>query len=350
MYGLGTSVRNALYDRGVFRAHDLGARTISIGNITAGGTGKTPLVALVAEILAARGETVCILTRGYGRKNAGERVLVSDGKRVLADAASGGDEPVELARKLLGKAVVVSDADRVSAAAWARVNFGVTVFVLDDGFQHRRAKRDLDIVCVDATDAFGGGEMLPAGKLREPLRGLARANAFVVTRSNLVASTDEIRSRLRTANAAAPVFTAASKVSSIMLLGDFLGANAGGNSEGFHTAESAYLFCAIGNPESLTAQLRKENFDIRGRRAFPDHHAYSQIEIAMVEASAEAAGARCLLTTGKDAVKLAGLQLRMPCYVFESTITLSDRDAFEKLVTSLWPTALVSRSGKNAPG
>jgi tetraacyldisaccharide 4'-kinase len=120
LYGLVIALRNALYDRGMFRSYSLGARTISIGNITTGGTGKTPLVAYVADVLAEAGEKVCILTRGYGRSNPRERVLVSDGTNVLVDARTGGDEPVELARKLIGKAIVVADADRVSAAAWAK--------------------------------------------------------------------------------------------------------------------------------------------------------------------------------------------------------------------------------------
>src|SRR5688572_13091897 len=166
IYGSIADLRNRLYDRDLFKSHSLGARTISIGNITTGGTGKTPLVGYVAEILADAGEKVCILTRGYGRTGSG-RVLVSDGTEVLADAATGGDEPVELARRLSGKAIVISDADRVSAATWAKEEYGVTAFVLDDGFQHRRVKRDLDIVCLDATDPDGGGLVLPAGKLRE---------------------------------------------------------------------------------------------------------------------------------------------------------------------------------------
>src|SRR4051812_24699155 len=112
--------RNTLYDRRVFEVHDLGARTISVGNITAGGTGKTPLVAYIAELLADRGEKVCILTRGYGRKNARARVLVSDGETVLEhDAGKTGDEPLELASRLKGKAIVIADADRVAAAEWA---------------------------------------------------------------------------------------------------------------------------------------------------------------------------------------------------------------------------------------
>src|SRR5688572_10943435 len=118
LYGLIMDLRNLLYDRGIFGSYSLGARTISIGNLTTGGTGKTPLIAFLAEILAEKGEKVCILMRGYGRKNSNERILVSNGEKVLADAVTGGDEPVELANKLLGKAVVVADADRDGASRW----------------------------------------------------------------------------------------------------------------------------------------------------------------------------------------------------------------------------------------
>src|SRR6188474_3451059 len=149
IYAKIADLRNKLYDTGVFESAHLRAHTVSIGNITTGGTGKTPLVAYVAEVLARRGEKVCILTRGYGRANPGERVLVSDGQEILADPINAGDEPYELAQRLRGKALIIADADRRSAAEWAIRKFNVTAFVLDDGFQHRKVKRDVDIVCID---------------------------------------------------------------------------------------------------------------------------------------------------------------------------------------------------------
>src|SRR6185503_7633483 len=167
IYGFVADARNSLYDRQIFRSEALGALTVSIGNLTVGGTGKTPLVAYVARLLSDNGESVCVLTRGYGRKNAAEQVLVSDGRRVLCDALTGGDEPVELAYKLLGKAAVIANRDRIAAARWAIENLGAKAFVLDDAFQHRKAKRDVDIVCIDSTNPFGNGESLPAGILRE---------------------------------------------------------------------------------------------------------------------------------------------------------------------------------------
>jgi tetraacyldisaccharide 4'-kinase len=333
LYGLGATARNACYDRGRFRVNDIGSKTVSVGNITAGGTGKKPLVAMVAGILAAHGEKVCILTRGYGRTNAATRVLVSDGERVLADARTGGDEPVELARELLGKAIVVADRDRVASAEWARERFGITSFVLDDGFQHRRAKRDLDIVCIDATDPFGGGEVLPAGTLREPLRNLARADAVVVTRSDLVSSVDGIAAMVRRANSHAHVFTAANKVSHITDLVDFLGGKRTPYArETSQPIKNGFLFCGLGNPESLRTQLKGENFDLSGFRDFPDHHVYSQNDIEALETEAKKIGASSLLTTGKDAVKLSGLELKMPCYVIGSTLQIDDLAAFTELV------------------
>jgi len=332
LYGLVIALRNALYDRGMFRSYSLGARTISIGNITTGGTGKTPLVAYVADVLAEAGEKVCILTRGYGRSNPRERVLVSDGTNVLVDARTGGDEPVELARKLIGKAIVVADADRVSAAAWAKEKFGITAFVLDDGFQHRRAKRDLDIVCIDATNPWG--EMIPAGLLREPLDGLKRADAFVITRSNLVESTDDIRSALKRKNAQAPIFESRLNIARATDLAEFL--NRAGE-EATHEIENksgVLAFCAVGNPKSFVSQLELDGFTVKGVRSFADHHVYSQNDIDQLETEARSKDSPSLVTTAKDAVKLPGLKFTLPCYVVEADVIISDADAFRDLIIS----------------
>ena len=174
LYQAIVKIRRSLYGKEILKSTDLLVKTISIGNITVGGTGKTPLVALIAQKLIDQNEKICILTRGYGRENPKERVLVSNGEKILADARDGGDEPFELAKALNGKAVIIADAKRTEAGKWAREEFGITVFILDDGFQHLQVKRNLDIVLVDASNPFGNGKLLPAGQLREPLESLAK--------------------------------------------------------------------------------------------------------------------------------------------------------------------------------
>lgn len=336
IYGKIADARNAKFDRDSSHALDLGARTVSIGNITTGGTGKTPLVILVCQILAARGKRVCVLTRGYGRTEPKSRVLVSDGKKILSDAAHSGDEPIEIAKKLLGKALVVADADRVSAAKWAKSEFGANAFVLDDGFQHRRAKRDLDIVCIDGTNPFGGGKMLPMGRLREPLHNLKRAGAIVITRADLTPNLSDVKAEIARHAPDVPLFTAAMRMSELELIERF---NAGG---GASTAcelnfrklahASAFAFCGLGNPEAFFGQLRRDNYTLSGARSFGDHHIYSQKDIALIDDEALSSGAGFLLTTPKDAVKLGGLKLELPCFVVNSEMILNDRDRFAAMI------------------
>jgi tetraacyldisaccharide 4'-kinase len=136
LYGAVTRARLLLYQTGALRVHQIDAPVISVGNITTGGTGKTPLVEWIARMIAQAGRRPCILTRGYGRDDASQRVVVSDGERILAGAREGGDEPLLLAEALQGVAAVISDSDRVNAARWASETLGSQVFILDDGFQH----------------------------------------------------------------------------------------------------------------------------------------------------------------------------------------------------------------------
>lgn len=324
--------RNAFYDRGFFRVHDLGARTISVGNLTTGGTGKTPLVALIAKIFAEQGETVCILTRGYGRKNAHARVLVSDGETVHANAETGGDEPVELARKLVGIAIVIADADRVAAGVWAKEKFGVTAFILDDGFQHRRVKRDLDIVCIDATNPFGGGNVLPAGRLREPLENLKRADVVVVTRANLVNSPYELMGDLGKRNAKVPIFQMSTTISALSKLEDFL--NQSEDKEDRPAITNAFAFCGLGNPDNFQKMLEQERIVFSGFKALGDHKRYAQADIHTIEDEARSTNSNALLTTAKDAVKLSGLEFKIPVFVVEIESQIDDIDGFKKLLIS----------------
>lgn len=333
LYGKIQNLRNSFYEKGIFASHSLGAKTVSIGNITVGGTGKTPLVAFVAEVLAEKGEKVCILSRGYGRKNPKSRVLVSDGKKVLVEAEFAGDEPFELANKLLGKAVVISDANRVSAAKFALEKFGVTAFILDDAFQHQKAKRDLNIVCIDATNPFGNGKTLPTGILREPLENLKRADAIVITRANLSDEIGKLKAEIKKYTNC-PIFISNNKISNLTELENF---PAKTKSQILNPkSRILFAFCALGNPDNFFEQLKSEGFKLVSTRKFSDHYFYAQKDVAEIENSAKKTGAEILLTTAKDAVKLKNLRFELPCFVVENEMVFEDEKGFRQLLENLF--------------
>ena len=339
LYEAITNARNRLYEKGVFKSYSLGAKTVSVGNITVGGTGKTPLVAFIAEVLAENGETVCILTRGYKRENPKKRILVSDGKKILAHAKQAGDEPFELAAKLLGKAVVVADANRIAAGNWAREKFGITAFVLDDAFQHLKVERDLDVVCVDATNLFGNEKTLPTGILRESLKNLNRADAIVITRANLVEDVSNLKAQIAEYNSRCPIFVTGNKVSSLIELKNFPAVKAQSTQrKPDHrplTTDRYFAFCALGNPENFFEQLRREDFNLVGTEKFPDHHFYTQNDIGKLSTKARQSGATMLLTTAKDAVKLKDLKFDLPVFVVESEMIFENESGFRKLILEL---------------
>lgn len=318
IYGRFIERRNRRFDDGTTPITSLGARTISIGNLTTGGTGKTPLVIKCAEILAGRGKRVCILTRGYGRKSKG-RVIVSNGREVLTDAAEAGDEPIEMANRLLKKTVVIADADRIAAAAWAKDEFGISVFLLDDAFQHRQAARDVNLLCIDATDPFGGGKLLPAGRLREPVDAISRADAVVITRADS-GSVKSIKAEIAKFAPAIPVFEARAKISRLRELNPTTSRSAS------IAHKKGFAFCGIGNSQNFFDQLRRDNYDLAGEMPFRDHHKYTSSDIKKLEGSADKAGASYFLTTAKDAVKLGGLPFTKPVFIVEITFAI-DREA-----------------------
>ena len=331
LYGGVVKTRYALYQKAVFKSVDLGVKTISVGNITVGGTGKTPLVAYIAELLAEKGEKVCILTRGYGRDNPKERVLVTDGEKILADAREAGDEPFELANKLLGKAVIIADAKRAEAGIWAKKEFGITTFILDDGFQHLQLKRQLDIVLLDATNPFGNAKMLPAGSLRENLQGLKRADTIVITRANLVEDVSEIKAKILQINSNCQIFVSKNRFVNSVKLKDFAHGNSTTLNSQLSTLNSL-AFCALGNPDNFFNQLREEKFNLITTKAFSDHHIYTQSEVRSIEKLAIEKGAEILLTTAKDAVKLGHLKFNLPCFVMENGLAFDDESALRNVL------------------
>jgi tetraacyldisaccharide 4'-kinase len=325
LYGAAMSTRSALYRRQTFRADRVAAPVISVGNITTGGTGKSPLVAWIARELSNRGRRVCILTRGYGRSNQHQRVVVSDGQEILSDVAHASDEPMMLAEALRGRAAIVCDADRVSAATWAIENLNSDVLILDDGFQHQRISRDLDIVTVDATNPFGNGWLLPAGDLREPVGGLRRANCIVTTRTGAVEPTD-LYERLAELTDA-PILKSRTAVTAIRALNPTQPID-----EHFLRNTALAAFCGIGNPNAFFEQLRNEGLNVQYTAAFRDHHVYSQTDIDHLTRESREHGAQVLLTTTKDAVKLRELRFELPCYVVETEMEIARADKLLSLI------------------
>jgi len=324
LYGAVTRTRLSLYRRGTFQTTKLDRPVISIGNITTGGTGKTPLVEYVAKSIAAQGKKVCILTRGYGRKDPHLQVIVSDGYGVLASPSEAGDEPYLLATKLAGKAAVISSADRIAAGQEAIKDFGTEVFVLDDGFQHLRLARDLNIVCIDATNPWGGGRLLPYGRLRESLEGMSRADCVVLTRCDQVESVQTLREEVRELTGGKPVFESRMRPVRVTPLKN--------GPETILVPGRVGAFCAVGNPSSFFENLRELGYELGLERAFADHHVYSQSEIEELNQLAKQTGAMALITTAKDAVKLKGMAFSLPCYVLEIEININEAGQFSRLI------------------
>jgi len=324
LYGIVTKTRVVLYRRGILKSSKLAAPVLSVGNITAGGTGKTPLVEHLARIVAANGRKVCILTRGYGRENPGQRVIVSDGTEVLATDREAGDEPSLLARNLRGVAAVISDANRIAAGRWAIENLGTEVFVLDDGFQHLQLARNLNIATIDASNPWGNGRLLPRGILREPVAGLRRADCIVITRANQTENLEGLRDELRSINNTAPLFTSRMRTRALFRLGTI---------ERVEKPESPLAaFCAVGNHESFVRQAEARELKIAKTVVFGDHHRYTQNDLDKIVNEARRAGSEALLTTAKDAVKLGELSIPMSCYVLDIEIEIDSADKFGDLV------------------
>jgi tetraacyldisaccharide 4'-kinase len=283
-YGIATCLRSAAYDHRLLRPRRLGGVVISVGNLTTGGTGKTPLVELIAGRLASEGRRVGILTRGYRGATGPDGTRTSD--------------EVQLLETHLEERVAFGvGADRYVRGCELE-NRGIEWFVLDDGFQHRQLARDANILVIDASAPFGGGHLLPVGDLREPRSAMARADIVVITRSE---SSPAIEAEIRRYSEA-PIFYAHTELDSIVRLGE------GGRGEGAsRTRAKWFAFCGIGNPEAFLEDLGRWNFDVVGHNFFRDHHRYTPRDVARIEAEARASGASELICTEKDAFNLQGM-------------------------------------------
>jgi tetraacyldisaccharide 4'-kinase len=274
--------------------------------------------------LATSGKRVCILTRGYGRENPKTRVLVSDGTKVYSNPTDAGDEPYLLAKNLEGVAAVISDANRLSAGQGAIKHLGSDCFVLDDGFQHMQLARNLNIVTLDATNPWGGGRMLPIGTLREPLDGLKRADCIVLTRCDQTEHLKEIESKVFQLIGNKLIFR------SKMITKQIVPLNASDPNSELQNPVAA--FCAIGNPVSFVTHLQRDGYDLVVQKFFQDHHRYTQNDVDELVLLAKQAGARGLITTTKDAVKLQALNLQLPFYSLHIEVEIDNADELRRLV------------------
>jgi tetraacyldisaccharide 4'-kinase len=220
---------------------------------------------------------------------------------------------------------VVANPDRVAAGNWSMENLNANLFVLDDGFQHLRLARNLDLVVIDATNPWGGGRLLPSGRLRETPEALARASCVIITRADQVEDIAPLRTQIQELADDAPVLSSRMITSRISTL-------AGQSVNPPDIKQPVGAFCGVGNPESFFAQLRNEGQALTFTRAFPDHHRYSQAEINDLEGAAKASGAQTLITTAKDATKLSSLDLGLPCYVLEIEISIDGEERLIKLI------------------
>lgn len=327
-YSIATRVRLSLFEKRVLRVSRLNVPVISVGNITTGGTGKTPVVEWLCRTLADAGQKVCILTRGYGRPMSASRVVVSDGTKILADQTRAGDEPFMLAEKLLGMASVICDPDRFAAGKWAIKELGIGVFVLDDGFQHLRLFRNLNIVTIDATNPWGGGKLLPSGRLREPLSGLKRADIVVITRADQVESVEPLRSRIEAVSDSPLIVIASMRTTRLRSLS--CGISSAVSSP--NLAKSIGAFCGIGNSEAFFNQLERDGYEPILKRVFPDHHVYTREDVDLITVEAIRTGVEMLFTTAKDAVKLQCFKFEVPTSVLEIEPVFDNDEVLRTLV------------------
>jgi len=294
IYGMIVSIRNACYDHGIFRMTKIGTAVVSVGNLTTGGTGKTPLVEHLAARLLARGAKPAVLSRGYGRNTRGT-LVVSDGKAVTETAPRAGDEPVQIARKLQGCPVVV-DEKRVRGARFIESAYHPDVIILDDGFQHRALHRDLDIVILDDEQGTAAMPLLPAGNRREQMSALGRAGLVVLNR------------RDRGEAPGKGEFPATGRTGSVVMshrLKRFTDAATGKDVPAGELARAGVVaFCGIGNPASFGTTLRENGISPAALVTFPDHHRFTSGDLERIEACRKERGAGYCVTTEKDAVRL----------------------------------------------
>lgn len=307
LYGAGVRLRVWLYTSGWLRQKRLKAPVISVGNLTVGGTGKTPMVIWLAEKFLADGKRVAILSRGYR-------------------GVDGTSDEIELMKfRLQGRVSVGIGKNRYAEGQRLESKQPVDVFLLDDGFQHLQLARDLDILLMDASHPLGGEALLPAGRLREPLSAMGRANLLVFTRTETVPGTNEAIEKLKPY----PVFSAATRLLGFRRFGGEITLAASVEIG----AGPFFAFCGIGNPHAFVRDLGNWGLPLCGQRIFADHYRYTERDVRQIQEAAKRVGANALVTTEKDAQNLEGLKFEeTPVYIAVIHLVVSPEADFRRVV------------------
>ena len=299
LYSCIIRVRNLFYHAGVFKIRKLRCKVISVGNITVGGTGKTPMVIMLANLLKEKGYKPAVLSRGYRGKKKAPVNIVSNGEKVLMTPAEAGDEPVLIA-KSASDIPVITGKNRCQTGTFAIEHFGADVLILDDAFQHRSLFRDIDIVLLDKTRPFGNGFVIPRGELREPEDALGRADIIVKTGDGRRET--EIRdqeSGVRSQMSGTHIFEAYRKPVALLR---------GGAGDVFPLdylrGKKIFAFAGIARPDSFKKTIESVGGEVAASLSFPDHHAYTQEDLIKIKKAASQSSAHIILTTEKDGIKL----------------------------------------------
>lgn len=319
LYGAAVRVRLALFSSGLFNAREIGCKVISVGNVTVGGTGKTPTVEFIARSLKERGFRPAILSRGYKRKGKGICV-VSNGKDLLLGPDEAGDEPYMLARRLRDVPVLVG-IDRYEIGKYAVDNLSADIVILDDGFQHIRVKRDVDILLIDGEKGFGNGYLVPRGPLREPVSSTGRADILVITKAgpDLPASVKDVLS----SNSASQSFKSSYKPARLLALWSKeeigIGRLAGAN---------VMTLCGIASPSSFINLVSALGGHLVCEESLADHYSYNLDDLGRIIEKARSSNADFVVTTEKDAVKLEQLDYKkgVPIYYLEIGLDMGGKE------------------------
>lgn len=333
VYGAVIDDRNSMYSR---RAKDsnivvkIGIPVISVGNITVGGTGKTPMVSYLCSFFLQKGMKPAVVSRGYKAKDNKVSTIVSDGNTVFLTPPDSGDEAYLLAKKLPGCAVVIGRS-RVDSAQIAVNQLGADVIIMDDGFQHRKLGRDLDIVLLDATNPFGYEHLLPRGLLREPLSSLNRADLAIITKADQVSPEALLAMEERIRRLAPQLRWVASthKPKEAILLTHWQ-EGSGEESEPITAEQPLLAVSAIGNPKSFIRTIQTAGYSVIDELSFGDHYSYTDKDVIVMIEKATLIGAAGIIVTEKDAVKLAHLveasNTTIPFYVLPIDIEITENE------------------------